>query len=58
MHKVAAANDKHTFVAQAVESLCGFVVELCRLRLVNAELDNGHVCFREDVQQYRPGAVV
>ena len=58
MHEVAAPHDKHPFVAQAGEPLRGFVVELCRLRLVNAELDNGHVCFREDVTEHRPCAVV
>src|SRR6185295_1457794 len=58
MHQVAASDNEHAFVTQAVQPLRGFVVKLCRLRLINAELDNGHVCFREDVAEHRPSAVV
>ena len=58
MHQVAAADDKHSFVAQAGEPFRDFVVEFCRLRLVNAELDNRHVCFRKHVTEYRPCAMV
>src|SRR6185295_6998016 len=58
MHEVTAAHDEHPFVAQAVEALRGLVVDLCRLRLVNAELDNRHVCCGEDVTEHRPCAMV
>src|SRR5688572_28833283 len=58
LHEVAAACDKHAFVAQGGQSLRGFVVEFCRLRLVDAELNNRHVCVREHVTKHGPCAVV
>src|ERR1044072_4015158 len=58
MHEVAAPSDEQPFVAPDVDPLRGLVVELRRLRLVDAELDDGHVRLGEDVAEYRPRTVV
>ncbi len=58
MNEVAASDDKHSIVAQASESLRDLVVETCWLGLVNAELDHRHVCFRKNVTEYGPCAMV
>lgn len=52
MHKVAAAHDEYSFVTQAAKSLRNFVMELGRLRIVNAELDHRHVCFGEEMTEH------
>ena len=46
--EVAASDDEHTFRAQRCEPFAGFVMELCRSCLVDAQLYDWDVCFRED----------
>src|SRR5690349_19696732 len=58
VHEIPTADDKHTVITQRRQTLAQFVMKRRRLIFIDAELDNGHIGFRNSVTEHRPRAVV